>query len=83
VVDTNSDPEDVDYPIAANDDSIRTIDLIGGVISNSVKEGREVAKARAADAAAASDQAKKQEGEGDQTKVRRQMRGRRAKADKS
>ena len=83
VVDTNSDPEEVDYPITANDDSIRTIDLIGGVISDAVKEGRQIAQTRAADAAAASEQAKKQEGGEDETKVRRQMRGRRAKAEKN
>jgi len=40
LVDTNSDPEMVDYPIPANDDSIRTIAFITRQISNAVLEAR-------------------------------------------
>ena len=40
VVDTNADPEVVDYPIPANDDSIRTIAFITRQISNAVLEAR-------------------------------------------
>lgn len=40
IVDTNADPEIVDYPIPANDDSIRTIALITRQISNAVLEAR-------------------------------------------
>lgn len=40
VVDTNADPEMIDYPIPANDDSIRTIALITRQISNAVLEAR-------------------------------------------
>jgi small subunit ribosomal protein S2 len=28
IVDTNTDPEDIDYPIPANDDSYKTIELV-------------------------------------------------------
>jgi small subunit ribosomal protein S2 len=80
VVDTNSDPEEVDYPITANDDSIRTIDLISKVMSDAIIDGREVASARAADATAVAEQMAGQDGD-DQPKVRRQMRQRRAKAE--
>ena len=73
IVDTNSDPEDVDYPIPANDDSIRTIEIISKVISDAIIEGKEIAKARTADISAASEQSAKQEG-GDQ--VQRQLRAR-------
>ena len=75
IVDTNSDPEEVDYPIPANDDSIRTIELITKVLGDAIIEGREIAKTRVAEAVASGEQSAK-EGEDDQ-KVRRQLRGRR------
>jgi small subunit ribosomal protein S2 len=40
IVDTNVDPTDIDYPIPANDDSIRSISLITKIIANAVVEGR-------------------------------------------
>ncbi len=42
IVDTNCDPELVDYPIPANDDSKMTIDLITKVIADAIIEGRMV-----------------------------------------
>lgn len=41
IVDTNCNPDDVDYPIPGNDDAIRAIALISGVIANAVIEGRQ------------------------------------------
>lgn len=79
IVDTNSDPEEVDYPIPANDDSIRTVELISKVMADAILEGREIAKSKAAEMVAAGEQAAK-EGESDDQKVRRQLRGRRADA---
>ena len=38
IVDSNTDPNIVDFPIPANDDSIRTIQLIIGSIANSILE---------------------------------------------
>jgi small subunit ribosomal protein S2 len=38
VVDTNCDPDDVDYVIPANDDAIRAVSLILGVMANAVNE---------------------------------------------
>jgi small subunit ribosomal protein S2 len=40
VVDTNSDPTDIDYPIPANDDAIRAIKLLCSKIADSVLEGK-------------------------------------------
>jgi len=40
VVDTNSDPTDIDYPIPANDDAIRAIRLLCSKIADSVLEGK-------------------------------------------
>jgi small subunit ribosomal protein S2 len=39
VVDTNCDPDLVDFPIPANDDAQRSIDLITGVIASAISEG--------------------------------------------
>jgi small subunit ribosomal protein S2 len=39
LVDTNCDPDLVDFPIPANDDAQRSIELITAVISNAVSEG--------------------------------------------
>jgi small subunit ribosomal protein S2 len=44
VVDTNADPDDVDYPIPGNDDAIRSIKLLTSIIADAVIEGREIAK---------------------------------------
>ena len=43
IVDSNTDPEKVDYPIPANDDSIRTIQLIVAVLADAVNEAKGIA----------------------------------------
>lgn len=40
IVDTNCNPDDIDYPIPANDDAIRAIKLITSKIADAVIEGR-------------------------------------------
>ncbi|MEW6087564.1 MAG: 30S ribosomal protein S2 [bacterium] len=40
LVDTNSDPDVVDYIIPGNDDAIRSIKLITSLVASAVKEGR-------------------------------------------
>ena len=40
LVDTNCDPEDADYPIAANDDAIRSVRLLLGAVSQAITQGR-------------------------------------------
>lgn len=40
ICDTNVNPEMVDYPIPANDDAIRSIELIVSVVAEAVKEGK-------------------------------------------
>ena len=45
IVDTNCDPDDVDYVIPGNDDAIRAVKLIAGTIANAVIEGRQGADA--------------------------------------
>ena len=40
IVDTNCNPDDIDYPIPANDDAIRAIKLMTSRIADAVMEGR-------------------------------------------
>ena len=40
LVDTNCDPEDAQYPIAANDDAIRSVRLILGAVSQAITQAR-------------------------------------------
>ncbi|NPA34002.1 MAG: 30S ribosomal protein S2 [Chlorobi bacterium] len=41
IVDTNADPELVDYPIPGNDDSARSIEIITKYFTEAIKKGRE------------------------------------------
>lgn len=41
IVDTNCDPDEVDYVIPGNDDAIRAVSLIAGAMANAVIEGRQ------------------------------------------
>ena len=53
MTDTNADPDPIDFPIPANDDALKSIDLITGVISQAAQTGQAQKQAE--------DQAKKQE----------------------
>ncbi len=58
IVDTNCDPDEVDYVIPGNDDAIRAVKLIAGTMADAIIEGRqgetvaEEAQAEAAEEAA-------------------------------
>ena len=41
IVDTNCNPEDLDYPIPGNDDAIRAVKLIADVMANAIIEGKQ------------------------------------------
>lgn len=41
IVDTNCDPDEVDYVIPGNDDAIRAVKLIAGAMANAVLEGKQ------------------------------------------
>ena len=55
IVDTNCDPDDADYIIPGNDDAIRAIKLIAGVLADAVIEGRQGEQIGAADEAEKTD----------------------------
>ena len=44
LVDSDSDPEGIDYIIPGNDDSIRSIKLISNVIADAIVEGKTLVK---------------------------------------
>ena len=52
-MDTNCDPDEVDYVIPGNDDALRAIKLFAGRMASAVLEGRGLREARAAESAAA------------------------------
>ncbi len=77
IVDTNTDPDEVDFPIPANDDSIKTIEIISKVMAEAVIEGAEVSKMRQAELSA--DSSNKDSDEDEDGKVKRRIRERRVK----
>lgn len=44
IIDTNSDPDLIDYPITGNDDAIRAVKLITSTIADACIEGRKLAE---------------------------------------
>jgi len=60
LVDTNCDPEPVDYIIPANDDAVSTIELITKSIAEAVIEGNQKAKELKAEQAAEKERQKKE-----------------------
>ena len=49
IVDTNCDPDDIDYVIPGNDDDIRAVKLLSATMANAVIEGRQGAQGSAAE----------------------------------
>ncbi len=57
IVDTNCDPDDVDYVIPGNDDAIRAVKLIAGAMASAIIEGRQGEQAAEETAAEATEEA--------------------------
>ena len=49
IVDTNCDPDLVDFPIPANDDAVKSIEIITRAVADAIIEGNELAKTRQMD----------------------------------
>ncbi len=56
IVDTNSDPSNIDFVIPANDDAAKAVEMIVGFVTDAIKEGLDERKVEKADAAAAEEQ---------------------------
>ena len=69
IVDTNSNPNNIDFVIPANDDATKAIDVILGAVCEAIKEGLEERKVEKADEEASAEQAA---AEAPQPKERRQ-----------
>ena len=57
IVDTNCDPDEVDYVIPGNDDAIRAIKLVSQAMANAVIEGKQGEDAQATEEAVAAEEA--------------------------
>ncbi len=57
LADTNTDPDEMDIPIPANDDAIRAVRFLCARIADAAIEGRAQAEARRKDAASAEEDA--------------------------
>jgi len=53
IVDTNCDPDEIDYVIPGNDDAIRAVKLIAGKMADAVLEGKQGEQTEADEAPAA------------------------------
>ncbi len=74
IVDTNSDPREIDFPIPANDDASKSIAHIIGILSKAIQEGldeRKVEKEKDAPAKEKKGAEKKERGEGRRTRARK------------
>lgn len=60
IVDTNCDPDDIDYIIPANDDAVKTIEIIIGILADAVIQGNQKAKEIKAEESASVERAKKE-----------------------
>ena len=80
IVDTNCDPDPIDYVIPANDDAVRTIELITKTIADSVIEGMQKHKEIKAEEAAEKEREKKEKEETGEKKEKKH-RVRRVKFD--
>ena len=57
IVDTNCDPDEIDYVIPGNDDAIRAVKLLAGAMADAIIEGRQGADEVAQEAAEGADEA--------------------------
>lgn len=73
-VDTNTDPDLVDFPIPANDDSVKSIELITKVIADAVIEGSALSRIRSAELEATGDRITKENELADEEAVKTQRK---------
>ena len=62
ILDTNADPDPIDFPIAANDDAIKSIRIITKELTDALIEAKNKTSAEEMAAAAESETAKNQDG---------------------
>lgn len=85
MVDTNSDPSNIDFPIPSNDDATKSISLIAGIITKAIEEGldeRKRDKEEEAEKEAAAAKAKADQPESTEDKEAAAVSGRRERRSK-
>jgi len=83
VVDTNCDPDEIDYMIPANDDAVKTIELITARMSEAAQEGQAKLNEKRAEEAAEKERIKKErEKEKEEEKKRLEAERKAKKAEK-
>lgn len=89
MVDTNSDPQDVDFPIPANDDASKSISYIVGKVTEAILEGQEEKKmekekegAEAKEKKGAKKEGKEEAGEKRKTRARKASKARKESSKK-
>tara|TARA_B100001996_G_scaffold381005_1_gene369576 strand:+ start:3284 stop:4177 length:894 start_codon:yes stop_codon:yes gene_type:complete len=81
VVDTNCDPDVIDYVIPGNDDAIRSSELMCRVICEAVEEGQLIASKRIGNAAPKPEEAKERTEEDDKAIAEEQEQAKKAAAE--
>jgi small subunit ribosomal protein S2 len=79
IVDTNCDPDDIDYIIPSNDDAVRAVEIITKYVADAIIEGNAKAKELKAEEAAEKEKIKKQKEEESESKKDNKPRVRRVK----
>ena len=85
IVDTNCDPDDIDYIIPANDDAVKTIELITSTMADAILEGEAKLKEKKAEEAAERERVKKErekEKEVEKKKIEAERAARKAEKEK-
>jgi len=86
IVDTNCDPDEIDYLIPANDDAVKTIELITKTMADAILEGEAKLKEKRAEEAAEKERQKKErekEKEEEKKKAEAEREARRAEKKKA
>lgn len=60
IVDTNCDPDEVDYLIPANDDAVKTVEIITNIMADAILEGEAKLKEKKAEEVAEKERVKKE-----------------------
>jgi len=66
IVDTNCDPDEIDYPIPGNDDAIRAVKLLTAKMADAIVEAKMEVEAEVAEAALAAQEAGVKEGDSEE-----------------
>ena len=69
VIDTNCDPDEIDYAIPGNDDAIRAVKLMAGKIADAIVEGKTEAESAQYLAAGAVEQARPPQGQAEPASI--------------